>query len=261
MLQRVASRVLFWALLPVTIPQGLWLRRRATRLPGATGERTGICGDGADLHLLAIGDSIIDGVGAGSVDASLPGRFAAALARGGRRVHWRIEGTSGHGLREVRARLASLPAGVHADLVLISVGVNDVTGMTRTRRWRRGLRALFEATGRRWPGARILFAGVPPMDRFPLPPQPLSFSLGLRARTLDRIAREVIRNTAHAIHVPTRIDPHQHGFCADGFHPSAESCTLWADELAGTLMLEGTAARPGPQGGVPAITETRRTAP
>ena len=259
-LNSLLQRVLFWALLPVTIPQGLWLRRRATRLPGAAGERHGTIGHGADLHLLAIGDSIIDGVGTGAVEASLPGRLAAALARGGRRVHWRIEGTSGHGLREVTARLTSLPADVRADLVLISVGVNDVTGLTRTHRWRHGLRALFRLIGSRWPDARILFAGVPPMDRFPLPPQPLSFSLGLRARVLDAIAREEAGNTPNAIHVPTRIDPRQHGFCADGFHPSAESCTLWADELAAVLMADGAAQRADAQAGKPAIKETRSTA-
>jgi len=260
-LNDLPRRALFWALLPVTIPQGLWLRRRATRLPGAAGERRGALGDGADLHLLAIGDSIIDGVGTGAIEASLPGQLAAALARGGHRVHWRIEGTSGHGLREVKTRLASLPTEVRADLVLISVGVNDVTGLTRTRRWRHGLRALFRLIGSRWPDARVLFAGVPPMDRFPLPPQPLSFSLGLRARVLDAIAREEAERTPNAIHVPTRIDSRQHGFCADGFHPSAESCTLWADELAGVLTAEETAQLAGGRARMPRITETRRTAP
>jgi lysophospholipase L1-like esterase len=254
-------RTLFWALLPVTIPQGLWLRRRATRLPGAAGERRGACGQGADLHLLAIGDSIIDGVGTGTVEASLPGRLAAALAGRGYRVHWRIEGTSGHGLREVAARLASLPAGIHADLVLMSVGVNDVTRLTRTHRWRLGLRELLRMIGRRWPNARILFAGLPPMERFPLPPQPLRFSLGLRARTLDGIASDLIRDAPNAVHVPTRIDPQVHGFCADGFHPSAESCTLWAYELAGMLMAGGAGHPPGVQAGTPAMTETRSTAP
>ena len=84
----------------------------------------------------------------------------------------------------------------------------------------------------RWPRARVLFAGLPPMAHFPLPPQPLRFSLGLRAATLDRIAEDVIRGFPNVRHVPTRINPEEHPFCADGFHPAAESCTLWARELA-----------------------------
>ncbi len=132
-------------------------------------------------------------------------------------------------------RLDGLPADVSADLVLISVGVNDVTGLTFTRRWRRDLQRLLAGVRARWPEATILFAGLPPMGRFPLPPQPLSFSLGLRAGILDRIAREVISDWPGALHVPTRIDPQVHGFCPDGFHPSAESCTLWARELVALL--------------------------
>jgi len=70
------------------------------------------------------------------------------------------------------------------------------------------------------------------MSLFPLPPQPLRFSLGLRAATFDRIASNVIADYPDAAHVPTRVNPSEHGFCEDGFHPSAESCNLWARELA-----------------------------
>jgi hypothetical protein len=56
--------------------------------------------------------------------------------------------------------------------------------------------------------------------------------LGLRAAVLDRIASGVIQEYPNATHAPTRINPSEHGFCEDGFHPSADSCTLWAKELA-----------------------------
>jgi len=197
------------------------------------GARAGVIGAGEDYHLLAIGDSIIEGVGAGQVEASLPVQFASRLAEtAGRRVHWRIEGGSGHGIRDVIDRLDALQHDAPIDLVLISVGVNDVTGLTGTRRWRRNVRGLLERIRTRWPAARILFAGLPPMASFPLPPQPLRYSLGLRAATLDRIARTIIDSHPGALHVRTRIDPSCHEFCEDGFHPAPESCTLWARELA-----------------------------
>jgi lysophospholipase L1-like esterase len=227
------ARALFWALLPVTASQGLWLRRRATRLPGAAGARAGVIGAGEDYHLLAIGDSIIEGVGAGRVEASLPVQFASRLAEAaGRRIHWRIEGCSGHGIRDVIERLDALQHDAPIDLVLVSVGVNDVTGLSSTRSWRRNVHILLGRIRSRWPAARILFTGLPPMGSFPLPPQPLRFSLGLRAATLDRIASAVIARHPGAVHVMTHIDPEHHDFCEDGFHPAPESCTLWARELA-----------------------------
>ena len=220
-------------MLPVSAVQGLWLRRVARRLPGAPGERQGSTGGGADFHLLAIGDSIIDGVGIDRIEQALPVQFARALAREtGQKVHWRVEGESGLAIREVIERLDSLPGELEADLVLVSVGVNDVTGLSRTKHWQGMLEEFLEKLRMRWPAAKVLFAGLPPMSLFPLPPQPLRFSLGLRARTLDRIAAEVLSGSPDALHVPTDIRPGVHGFCDDGFHPDAESCNLWAKELA-----------------------------
>lgn len=233
-------RLAFWLLLPLTAIQGLWLRRQALRLPGAAGDRRGASGQGEDFHLLALGDSIIDGVGTGVMERSLPVQFAGALAtQSGRRVVWHVDGESGRSIQDLIDRLNQDVHPPRADLVLISVGVNDVTGLSSTRHWRRSLRRLLTGIHARWPGARILFAGLPSMERFPLPPQPLRFSLGLRAATLDRIAASVVDGHPHAIHVPTRIDPEHHDFCEDGFHPSPKSCTLWARELA-TLQARST---------------------
>ena len=70
----------FWLSLPLSAMQGLWLRKTAIRLPEASGSRRGVSGSGERLHLLALGDSIIAGVGTGRIDYSLPVQFADALA-------------------------------------------------------------------------------------------------------------------------------------------------------------------------------------
>lgn len=209
------------------------LRRVATRLPGADGERQGSTGSGASLKLLAVGDSIIDGVGTGHVEKSLPVQFARQLTeQSGSSVNWQIEGLSGLNIRGVIDRLLALDSVTPPDLVLISVGVNDVTGLSSTRSWRTGVVQVLDIIAQRWPEAHTVFAGLPPMALFPLPPQPLRFSLGLRSTLLDQIASDVIADRPNAVHVPTQINPEQHDFCDDGFHPSADSCTLWARELA-----------------------------
>lgn len=224
---------LFWLFLPVSAAQGIWLRRQALRLPGATGGRQGSTGEGDPLLLLAIGDSIIDGVGAGTMEMALPVQFARALSEKLHRcVHWRVEGRSGNDIDDVVDVLEKMICDAKPDIVLISVGVNDVTGLSTTRRWRNRLIALLDLLNERWPGTHTIFAGLPPMSQFPLPPQPLSFSLGQRASRFDRIAADLIAGYPCVVHVPTQINPLDHSFCEDGFHPSAESCTLWARELA-----------------------------
>ena len=226
-------RIGFWLLLPLSAAQGLWLRHTALRLDEADGPRNGSSGQGREIHLLAMGDSIIAGVGTGRTDCSLPVRFAQALAITRQcRVHWRIEGKNGADISQLRQSIRHLDQTQEADVILISIGVNDVTGLSSTQRWHDQINALIVELKNRWPDARTIFVGLPPMGRFPLPPQPLRFTLGLRASALDRIASAVIAQQVNMLHIPTDLDPTKQEFCADGFHPSAESCAFWAKELA-----------------------------
>jgi lysophospholipase L1-like esterase len=224
---------LLGALLPLSAAQGLWLKGRATRLPGAAGKRSGLCGNGKELSLLAIGDSIIDGVGAGHISKSLPVQFARQLAeRNDCAVNWRVEGKSGWDVMDLHNHLDGLGDLSSPQVILISIGVNDVTGLTRRAQWQERLRRLLRRCRTRWPQARILFCGLPPMQHFPLLPQPLRATLAFRAGQFDRLAAAILEEFPPAAHIPTRISPDQHSFCEDGFHPSADSCKLWARELA-----------------------------
>lgn len=223
----------FWMMMPVSAIQGLFLRARALRLPPPEGDVSGTCGQGEPLHLLALGDSIIAGIGASEKEHTLPVQFACSLARElHRKVHWHALGENGARLKDVLTRIETLDHPVAADLILLSVGVNDVTGLTRLSTWRRQLMRLFDVIGMRWPVARVLFCGLPPMGLFPLPPQPLRYSLGLRAEQLDGVAASLLRGKEHMVHVPTLINPEEHPFCPDGFHPSVESYALWGEALA-----------------------------
>jgi lysophospholipase L1-like esterase len=220
-------------MLPLTAAEGVWLKFRATRLPGSPGERRGMVGQGDRLNLLAIGDSIIDGVGTEHIENALPVLFAAALSnRLGKQVHWQAEGQSGLDIHGLLQRIDSMDA-AEADVILISIGVNDVTGLTSLRRWRTSVLALLDRLHSCWPGAQILFAGLPPMSQFPLPPQPLRYTLGWRAATLDAAAAAICSGRPGVHHIPTVIDPRVHTFSDDGYHPSSESCAAWARELAG----------------------------
>lgn len=232
-MKEISKRAIFWLLLPLSAVQGLWLRRTAIRLPEAKGARTGVAGQGEKLHLLSLGDSIIAGVGTGNMESSLPVRFAHALADSRRcSVHWHVQGANGADITDLRKTVGQLEHGQKADVILISIGVNDVTGLSSTRHWRFQVKQLVRELREKWPLARVIFAGLPPMGKFPLPPQPLRFTLGQRAALLDTIAAGIISRQAGMLHIPTDINPLTQEFCEDGFHPSAESCGNWASVLA-----------------------------
>ena len=82
------QRAIFWASLPFVAVQAVRLRKRAPRFPAAEGERVGAVGKGKPARLLCVGDSIIDGVGARTIDRALVGGIASAWANTGRKVHY-----------------------------------------------------------------------------------------------------------------------------------------------------------------------------
>lgn len=226
------ARALFWLLLPISLLQGIRLRRTATRLPPAPGPRRSCEGRGKPLRLLAIGDSIVDGVGLESTAEILPVQFATVLARRHPLcVHWRLEGRNGVTVAQLLRALNSLRLASAPDIVLVSVGVNDVTGLTSRRRWREGLDHLLDRFRERWPDAFIILLGLPEMDRFPLLKGPLRLTLGWRAAMLDELCKRAVSGRGGMCHLACRIDPHRHAFCADGFHPAADTCKLWADGM------------------------------
>jgi len=235
-------QTIFWLLLPVSAIQGLWLRIKALRLPEATGERAGVCGQGRSVQLVALGDSIIAGVGTGVISNSMPVQFAQAIsASQGCSIQWLIEGANGADVSDVIEQVRGLDDHQQADIVLISVGVNDVTGRSSLRHWRSQLKVLIKELRTRWPHSGVIFAGLPPMEMFPLPPQPLSFSLGLRAAMLDKISSEILSKEPNMLHIPTVLDPAHHEFCEDGFHPAADACKYWARGLAQQLKNDNVA--------------------
>lgn len=232
-------RIAFWSLLPLAALQGLSLRKTAIRLPPPPGMTQGVFGQTAQNHykkpfrLLALGDSIIAGIGASSQNQSLPAHLARALAQiKGQAVSWNSMGRNGTNSTDLLGMLVELQNQPPPDLVLISIGVNDVTGLCSSKTWQTNIITLCEKLGARWPAAVIVFAGLPPMDQFPLPPQPLRFCLGLRASYFDHLASRLIEAQAGMLHIPTLIDPTEHDFCADGFHPSEQAYAVWGEEMA-----------------------------
>lgn len=239
------ERVLFRALLPFVLPQGLWVKATARRSPPAAGERAGVAGTGEPFRLVLVGDSIVAGIGVERLDDAMPGQLARALAGAlGKRVEWTASGVSGIKAREVRRSLVpDLPATI-ADCVFLSVGVNDSTGLRTTAQWRRDLAALLADLRARYSAALIVVSGLPPMHGFPALPQPLRVVFGLRARTFDRIAEEVTRGRDRVLFVPNRFDPKPEFFAPDGYHPSADSCRAWAETVACAVAIGGHTKAP-----------------
>lgn len=180
------------------------------------------------LRLLITGDSAAAGVGAShqqqALAGQLPPRLAQVLARP---IEWSLVARTGLTVESLCVLLAQQDLGTY-DVVLVSIGVNDVTAGTSVSAWRSGLHGLHELlTGRL--GARcVLYSGIPPMHRFPALPQPLRWFLGRRARRLDRALAHWVTQVpgAHWVQLPDLPDE---AIADDGFHPGVQAYRAWAE--------------------------------
>jgi len=236
---------LFWAGFVLSLPQAMRLRRRALRLGPAEGPTEGCSGRGPRRRLVGIGDSIIAGVGADRTEAMLTARVAECWAeRCGVEVEWRAIGRNGADAAATQTKLLPRLPPASVDHFLVSVGVNDVTGLHSVRRWRADLDGLLEALARHSPAASICLLAIPPMERFPALPWPLAEVFGLRARTFNRATAALIVGRSGIAHPEyTALGPRSaEAFAADGYHPNADSCRQLAELLAAEITFGPGAA-------------------
>ncbi len=248
-LSKVVSRSLWYAglpWLPVLALQGAYVAARAQRLPEATGPRSGQLGAGEKVRFLSlIGESTAAGVGVTSQSEGLAAKLAAQLAaRWSCEVHWQVAGRNGATTADLHRQLAHQlrePLGI----VVVATGVNDTVKITSRRRFAAHVRQLYAQLRAR--GAEhVAFCAVPPMAQFPLLPQPLRSTLGLRSSMLDAQLRAEVAALAQASHAPiSSLDAAAH-MASDGFHPNAHGYAEWAHLLAEHLTQQGAHGRAQP---------------
>jgi len=229
------SHVFTTALLaPLLLLQARKAVRRAPRLPSPRGPSQGVAGAGDPCRrLLVIGESTAAGIGAAEHARALPGFLAADMAgRLGGTVAWTVRAQSGATARRVLNEM--LPPGQEPfDLIVLTVGINDLFDRRTLREWEADLLRLIDALTREHGNTRVIVSGMPPVHRIPAIPQPLRFVVAGRARAMDQITRQVsaARGAAYVPISMARASGREL-FAPDGFHPSEAGYRAWAQAIA-----------------------------
>lgn len=224
------------ALSPLWLVQAVATRRRAPMLPEAEGARSGrIGGKGPVLRLLIAGDSSAAGVGVAHQEQALAGCLTRALHQRTRRaLQWTLVAHSGLTTRQVHALLQDRAAGaaLRADVALVVTGVNDVieqVGAQRAVAHRAALADwLLEHTGVR----HVVFAPLPPLQRFPLLPQPLKRIMGDDAHQHDLALDRWAATRSDVSHACFEVSLDRESMAADGFHPGGPVYRACGEALA-----------------------------
>lgn len=168
-------------LAPVLWIQGKFVRKIMPRLPEPDGERAGETGQGPTLRLLLTGDSAAAGVGASSQALALSGQLVRRLARR-YTVRWQLVVISGLDSSGMLELLKTMPV-EKFDVVVLSIGVNDVTGLMSPSNWKQWQSRLAHAIKTRFEPVLLVHSAIPPMDQFTAMPQPLRWLMGEWAST------------------------------------------------------------------------------
>jgi lysophospholipase L1-like esterase len=199
------------------------------------------------LHVVWLGDSTSTGVGADDLTGSMAWRVAEGLGDGP--VVVTVLGRSGDQVHEVLdeqlPQLADvlLPGSEH--VVLVSIGANDVTALTRRPTFEgRYLQMVDEievALDGAGVDASVVLVGIPDIGTAPRLLPPLRQLAGLRGAQLDdEIAAVARRRGLHHVELADRTsrtfssDPDRF-FSADEYHPSSDGHEVWADAVLASL--------------------------
>jgi lysophospholipase L1-like esterase len=217
-------------LAPLLWAQGVHTRRKTVVLPEPPGPRSGRTGAGPMLRLLIAGDSAAAGVGVDHQDQALSGQLQALLAPRFA-LHWELIARTGHTTADLLGRLQAEPAQPF-DVVVLSLGVNDVTGLVPLQRWVKQQRALVTLLKERFGARQVLVGAVPPMGEMLAMPQPLRAVMGQRAALFNAALTQALREQRHCQILRLQKSGQPGALARDGFHPGGATYRAWAAEVA-----------------------------
>ena len=218
---------------PFLYLQGQRTRQKVGVLPGASGENTGVTGNGdVPVKLFVIGESTVAGLGARTHEYGMAGQFARRLSdRIAKPVHWTVIGKNGVTAQRTIEELVPEMPDEHFDYILVGLGGNDVMKLSSPNKWRRDMTRLLGILRERNPEAKIFLSNCPMIKLSPAIPQPIKFILWELSKLHDANIKEMTAamDRVYYYHQPRHLDVE--GFFADGIHPSEKGYSDWTEAM------------------------------
>jgi lysophospholipase L1-like esterase len=247
------------ALAPILYSQARRMRAATIELPEPEGSRAGITGAGqVALRLLVAGDSSAVGVGAPTQEEGFALALVRSLAfRTNSSIQWQLIGQPGLTSEGVLNKLKSSIM-EPADIAVITLGTNDITGEVPLKRALQHRREIADWLRRTLHVQHVIFPGLPEIQRFPAIPQPLAWYAGLHARRNNRAQARWARSQQHVHHADISGMARAELMATDGYHPAPALYALIAERLA--VFIAGLLRTAKPMGSEPEDAEVEPAA-
>ena len=221
-------------LLPLLLLQGLWVLIKTPRLPEAQGQRTFISTKTShSINVLIIGDSAAAGVGVTSQNQALSGQLYKQL-QSSASVRLELNAWSGCTTREMIRHLDSMQTS-KVDLIITSLGVNDVLSPISASKWLSLQQQLINTLNQKFPAAAMIITAVPAMEKFTALPSPLNTCLGTRAHKFNQLLQGYLLTQPNCHFLWLDVSNSDSLLANDGFHPNAKGYALWASEISALI--------------------------
>ncbi|EAT10978.1 SGNH/GDSL hydrolase family protein [Bermanella marisrubri] len=233
--------ILFWfkyaLLLPTIVLQGKRLKQNSVRLPEADGARHYHFSEHG-IELKHIGESTVAGVGVEHMKQGLTMQTVSALQNIPDIYPSNIDiyGVNGIALKPLLLQSHNWlnTKSTSSPCYIVTLGVNDTTGLTSIFDWSEGLMELIQRVRGQAKNAKIIFTHVPDMKRFPALPWPLNQFLGDRSALLDKALRRICEtNECHYVEADIKIE--EAYMAEDGYHPNAKGYERWGKKIADVI--------------------------
>lgn len=236
-------------LLPILYLQGKKIKATVPRLPEATGiQGLYSVSSKKTLHILAIGESTIAGVGVRTHEQGFTGSLAKELAAAlQKNIHWKVYAKSGYTAKRINDRIIPGIMEKPVDLIVIGIGGNDAFELSSPRQWIRDVRELIINLQLKFKKVPLLFINMPPIKEFPAFTSLMKFTIGnlvnILGDALENLVKDFDHVYYHALKVTCKdfIERYQlqctpSDFFCDGVHPSKLTYQIWAKDVAAHIM-------------------------
>ena len=220
-------------LAPILLYQGKHVRNNIITLPEPDGPRYGRLGTGPLLKILILGDSAGAGVGANHQRQALSGQLTQRLSQH-YHIEWQLLAKTGENCQSILPLLDTLPSQTF-DIVITSLGVNDVTSGKSLHQFENDLQVLKYKIEQSFTPKHIIFSSMPPIGKFPALPNPLRWYLGKVADSFDMaMSNFAATHQCHYFPLPNMLEVDV--MAEDGFHPGPKVYQQWAEDLCAFIV-------------------------
>jgi lysophospholipase L1-like esterase len=157
-------------------------------------------------------------------------------------VHWQAIGKTGATSASALTDLVPQLHRASADVVVVSLGVNDALKGASRRGFARRISGVIAGIRAEVGAVPVIVSGLPPLGDFHLLPSASRRFAGIRGRALDAGLADVANSVSDVSHLPLVFGPLDQAFAADGFHPGTDAHASWAEQLL-PLVLRVSAGR------------------